>query len=148
MWASALWFYLMDHQMCFNGVLLPGKIRCIIFVLNDRWSVWEYTRLIVEENSHQLSFCNSRYSGCFVWGQSLQSSGYDPPPLIHYEQQDPCVCTTKEKIDKLDKLETYNDGLSQDCGNSSVLAMELPQSCIKPSISSKSGNILWMLTRL
>ena len=28
----------------------------------------------------------------------------------------------------------YIDGLVQDCSNSSVLAMELLQSCIKPSI--------------
>ena len=28
----------------------------------------------------------------------------------------------------------YIDGLVQDCGNSSALAMELLQSCIKPSI--------------
>ena len=26
----------------------------------------------------------------------------------------------------------YIDGLGQDCGNSSALAMELPQSCAKP----------------
>ena len=30
----------------------------------------------------------------------------------------------------------YIDGLVQDCSNSSELAMELLQSCIKPSISS------------
>ena len=29
---------------------------------------------------------------------------------------------------------TYIDGLVQDCSNSSALAMELPQSCTKPSI--------------
>ena len=28
------------------------------------------------------------------------------------------------------------DGLAQDCSNSSALAMELPQSCTKPSIYS------------
>ena len=30
----------------------------------------------------------------------------------------------------------YINGLVQDCGNSSALALELPQSCTKPSIQS------------
>ena len=33
----------------------------------------------------------------------------------------------------------YIDGLVQDCSNSSVLAMELLQSCTKPSICDKQG---------
>ena len=31
-------------------------------------------------------------------------------------------------------METHIDGLAQDCNNSSVLAMELLQSCAKPSL--------------
>ena len=34
---------------------------------------------------------------------------------------------------------TYIDGLAQDCGNSSALALELPQSCTKPSIYETPG---------
>ena len=33
------------------------------------------------------------------------------------------------------KVKDYFDGLVQDCGNSSALAMELLQSCTKPSIA-------------
>ena len=34
---------------------------------------------------------------------------------------------------------TYIDGLAQDCGNSSAAALELPQSCAKPSKSDFKG---------
>ena len=34
------------------------------------------------------------------------------------------------------KFHQHFNGLVQDCSNSSVLAMELPQSCAKPSICS------------
>ena len=33
------------------------------------------------------------------------------------------------------EVKDYFDGLVQDCGNSSALAMELLQSCTKPSIA-------------
>ena len=36
----------------------------------------------------------------------------------------------------------YIDGLVQDCSNSRVLAMELLQSCTKPSISNYAINFL------
>ena len=35
----------------------------------------------------------------------------------------------------LDSFVTIIDGIVQDCNNSSALAMELPQSCAKPSIA-------------
>ena len=45
------------------------------------------------------------------------------------------------------KSAQYIDGLVQDCSNSSALAMELLQSCTKPSISlleffAKLGNVV------
>ena len=43
------------------------------------------------------------------------------------------VCTTKEHI-SLGYTEHHADGLVQDCSNSSALAMELLQSCIKLSM--------------
>ena len=43
----------------------------------------------------------------------------------------PCLL---ERMSRL--LDPYIDGLVQDCSNSSALAIELPQSCTKPSIST------------
>ena len=40
------------------------------------------------------------------------------------------------------------DGLVQDCRNSSALAMELLQSCTKPSTSSKINNGKNVLSRV
>ena len=45
------------------------------------------------------------------------------------------------------EMEQYINGLVQDCSNSSALAMELPQSCTKPSVMGRrqTGSTHWTL---
>ena len=52
--------------------------------------------------------------------------------IIHISDED-------EISETIHKLENYIDGLAQDCSNSSALAMQLLQSCPKPSICGKSN---------
>ena len=51
-----------------------------------------------------------------------------------------CHCT-RHPYYKHNKAK-YIDGIVQDCSNSSVLAMELPQSCTKPSIYFSSNMMI------
>ena len=51
-------------------------------------------------------------------------------------------------------MHMYIDGLVQDCSNSSALAVELLQSCTKPSIyvfihsKEKKNNVIWTYTTI
>ena len=45
--------------------------------------------------------------------------------------------TSSTEINNMKKPSHYSHGLAQDCGNSSALALELPQSWAKPLILSK-----------
>ena len=100
------------------GILLSGPLGTNFSEILTGIETFSFTKMHLKMSSAKwrpfclcLNVLRCQATGSSLWNMLLQMTWY-PMALGHI------------------------DGLAQDCGNSSASAMELPQSCAKPSINS------------
>ena len=116
-----------------------------------RWALGDISKMLMSlQISDLLNFHFSiNYTSFNVWVRYFvwNFKGY---PLKFYTKYlthtwKTAVYFTLFKIYKLSDLRAHIDGLVQDCSNSSALAMELLQSCTKPSICVSKISPWWFI---
>ena len=86
-------------------------------------------------------YCHIESLGCLslvkvlLWQSLTWTFNYSSCMTLLWVVKNKALCQAE-----LPCCHNYFDGLEQDCSNSSVLTMELPQSCTKPLISCSTNS--------